>query len=49
MRSFCRLAPGQLSDHLQGALRDEAFGKCLSAEYTAAAWYNHSLADIVSC
>ena len=39
---------GQLPGHLLARYDDEALGKRLSAEYTAATWHNHSRADVES-
>ena len=43
-----RMAPGSCLAISCARYDDEALGKRLSAEYTAAAWHNHSYADIVS-
>ena len=42
------MAPGSCLAISCARYDDEALGKRLSAEYTAAAWHNHSYADIVS-
>jgi O-methyltransferase involved in polyketide biosynthesis len=43
-----QMAPGSFMAISCARYDDEALGKRLSAEYTAATWYNHSPADIVS-
>jgi O-methyltransferase involved in polyketide biosynthesis len=43
-----RMAPGSCLAISCARYDDEALGKRLSAEYTAAAWHNHPYADIVS-
>ncbi len=42
------MAPGSCLIISVACYDDEAFGKQLSAEYTAATWHNHSHADVVS-
>ena len=42
------IAPGSCLAISVACYDDEALGKRLSAEYTAATWHNHSRADIVS-
>ncbi len=42
------MAPGSCLIISVARYDDEALGKKLSAEYTAATWHNHSRADVVS-